>query len=52
MRKQIMKQISENLYDMEATGKVDPTIIKYLDELRSLIRQIKDKWLENKNTDS
>ncbi len=52
MRKQIMQQITKNLYDMEATGKVDPTIIKYLDELRGLIKQLKDKWLEHRNTDS
>lgn len=52
MRKQIMQQITENLHNMEATGKVDPTIVNYLDELRSLLRELKDKWLENRNTDS
>ena len=52
MRKQIMQNITQNLHDMEATGKVDPTIINYLDELRILIKQLKNKWLENKNTDS
>jgi len=47
-----MKQITKNLHSMETTGKVDPTILKHLDELRSLLRQLKDKWLENRNTDS
>jgi len=52
MRKQIMQQITENLHNMEATGKVDLEIIKHLDELRNLLRELKDKWLQNKNIDS
>lgn len=52
MRKQIMQQITENLYNMEASGKVDLSILKLLDELRSLIKDLKLKWLENRNTDS
>lgn len=52
MRKQIMQQINENLYSMEATGKVDPSILKLLDNLRELIKELKQKWLENRNTDS
>jgi len=52
MRKQIMQQITDNLNDMEATGKVDPSILKLLDELRNLIKDLKLKWLENRNTDS
>ncbi len=52
MRKQIMQQITEDLHNMEATGKVDLEIIKHLDELRNLLRELKDKWLQNKNIDS
>jgi len=52
MRKQIMQQINENLYSMETTGKVDLSILKLLDELREFIKQLKQKWLENRNTDS
>ena len=52
MRKQIMSQITKNLFDMEATGKVDLTILKHIDELRVLLRELKNKWLENKNADS
>lgn len=52
MRRQIMQQITDNLHNMELTGKVDPDIIKLLDKLRTVLRELKDKWLQNKNTDS
>lgn len=47
-----MQQITENLYNMEASGKVDPSILKLLDELRNMIKDLKQKWLENRNTES
>jgi len=47
-----MQQITENLYNMEASGKVDLSILKLLDELRSMIKELKQKWLEDRNTES
>ncbi len=51
MRKQIMRQITDNLNTMEATGKVDLTILKDLNVLRDFLNQLKHKWLENKSSD-
>ena len=52
MRKQIMKKINEKLYNMEAVGKVDLTIQDDINELKVFLRQLKDKWLEERNADS
>lgn len=52
MRKQIMQQITENLHNMETTGKVDLNILQDLNELRNLLQQLKNKWLDNRSTDS
>jgi len=45
-------QINDSLYNMEATGKVDLSILKLLDKLKEFIKQLKQRWLENRNTDS
>lgn len=46
-----MQQITDNLNNMEATGKVDLTILKDLSALRDLLIQLKRRWLENKSSD-
>lgn len=52
MTKQIFQNITDSLYQMEDTGKVDLAILKDLSELQSVFKNIQTKWLESKSKES
>lgn len=52
MTTQVLQQITDSLYRMEDTGKVEFSILKNLNELRQIFKNTETKWLESKNSNS
>lgn len=52
MREQKVKHIMQSLNDMEEKGVVDLSILDELNGIKELLKSIKIKWLESKDSDS
>lgn len=51
MRRQLIQQITKSLNHMEETGVVEFSILDELKKLREIVQSVKNKWLDNPNTD-
>jgi len=52
MTDRVLQQITDSLYHMEDTGKVDRSILKDLNQLQQIFKKTQTKWLEDKSSNS